>query len=156
MEKPYQNPLFIKNILVITLIAGTLDGLAAVVFLAKMKFAATFRYIASAVFGKAAFEDGEKMIVAGILLHYFITFIFVNIYMIVSVNSVLLKKHKLMAGIIYGIIVWSVMNLLIVPLTQIPHAKFNMERAIMNCIILIFCIGLPISLMAAKQNSTRH
>ncbi|RDC57024.1 DUF1440 domain-containing protein [Pedobacter chinensis] len=156
MKNPYQNPSFVKHIFVITLIAGTLDGLAAVIFLAKMKFASTFQYIVSAIFGKTAFEGGSKMVLAGLLLHYFITFIFVNIYMIVSIDSVLLKKQKIIAGIVYGIIVWSIMNLLVVPLTPIPHGKFNIERAVINCIVLILCIGLPISLLAARQNTIRH
>lgn len=151
MKKAGQNSFSIKKVLIITLIAGTLDGMAAVIFLAKMNFTGVFQYIASAVFGKEAFVGGIKMTLFGLLMHYLIAFTFTLFYNLVAQKATFLYHNKILSGIFYGIFAWSVMNLIIVPLTKIPHGVFNTEKAIINCVILIFCIGLPIAILTARR-----
>ncbi|WP_316843232.1 hypothetical protein [Pedobacter psychrodurus] len=151
MEKSNQTPFSIKRILLTTLIAGTLDGLAAVIFLGKMNFMGVFQYIASAIFGKEAFTGGIETALIGLALHYFIAFSFTLVFAIASTKTSVLRQHIILSGIIYGIVVWAIMNLLVVPLTKIPGVPFNYERAILNAVILIFCIGLPISYLTARK-----
>jgi len=151
MEKSNQTPFSIKNILLTTLVAGTLDGLAAVVFLGKMNFLAVFQYIASAIFGKEAYSGGIKTALIGLVLHYIIAFSFTAFFAFISGKMALLRKNILLSALIYGIFVWAIMNLLIVPLTKIPSHPFNPEKAILNAVILIFCIGLPIAYLTARK-----
>ncbi|RBQ05283.1 DUF1440 domain-containing protein [Pedobacter miscanthi] len=152
MENSNQTSFSIKKVLLIALIASTLDGLAAVIFLAKMNFTGVFQYIASAILGKDAFSGGIKTALIGLALHYFIAFSFTLFYTFAATKITLLKRHFILPGIIYGLLVWAVMNLIIVPLTKIPHAPFHAEKAILNAVILIFCIGLPISYLTARKN----
>jgi len=151
MEKSNQTPFSIKKLLFTALVAGTLDGLAAVIFLGKMNFMGVFQYIASAIFGKEAFAGGIETALIGLALHYFIAFSFTLVFTIASTKTSMLRQNIILSGIIYGVVVWSIMNLLIVPLTKIPAAPFNYERAILNAVILIFCIGLPISYLTARK-----
>ncbi len=151
MEKSNQMPFSFKKVLLIALIAGTLDGLAAVIFLGKMNLTGVFQYIASAILGPAAFSGGIKTALIGLALHYFIAFSFALVFTIASTKTPVLRKNIILSGIIYGIIVWTIMTLFIVPLTKIPAAPFNYERAILNVVILIFCIGLPISYLSARK-----
>jgi len=151
MEKSNQTTFSLKKVLLITLIAGILDGLAAVIFLGKMNFTGVFQYIASAILGKAAFAGGIKTVLIGLALHYIIAFGFTIFYTFASTKIALLKQHFILSGVIYGLLVWAVMNLIIVPLTKIPAAPFHYEKAILNAIILIFCIGLPISYLTARK-----
>lgn len=152
MENSNQNTFSLQKVLLITLIAGTLDGLAAVIFLAKMNFTGVFQYIASAILGKEAFSGGIKTALIGLVLHYIIAFSFTLFYMFTASKIALLKQHFILSGIIYGLLVWTVMNLIIVPLTKIPQAPFHAEKVILNAVILIFCIGLPISYLTARKN----
>jgi len=151
MKKSNQNVSSFSTLLPIALIAGTLDGLAAVIFLAKMNFAGVFQYIASAILGKAAYTGGVKTVLLGLALHYFIACCFTLFFSLVTRKTIILRKNILLSALIYGIFVWAVMNLLIVPLTKIPPTPFHAEKALINAIILIFCIGLPVSYLTARQ-----
>lgn len=151
MKKSNQNVFTFGNLLPIALIAGTLDGLAAVIFLAKMNFVGVFQYIASAILGKAAYTGGIKTVLLGLILHYFIAFSFTFFFALITNRISALRRNILLSGVIYGIFVWTVMNLLVVPLTKIPPTPFHVEKALINAIILIFCIGLPISYLTARS-----
>ena len=153
MSSPISQKIPLKQILTVAFIAGTLDGASAVIFLAKFKFAATFKYIASAIFGKEAFAGGTEMILAGIFFHYFIAFSFTLFYAFIVTKVKFLSANKVVSGILYGLFVWAVMNLIVVPLTRIPAADFNPQRALANAVILVFCIGLPISLLISGRRT---
>lgn len=153
MSRPISQNISLKQILTVALIAGTLDGASAVIFLAKFKFAATFKYIASAVFGKEAFSGGTEMILMGILFHYFIAFCFTLFYAFLATKVKFLSANKVVSGILYGLFVWVVMNLIVVPSTRIPQIDFNPQRALVNAVILVFCIGLPISLLISRERN---
>lgn len=151
MKNANQNIFSFGNLLSIGLVAGTLDGLAAVIFLAKMNFVRVFQYIASAILGKAAYAGGAKTVLLGLILHYFIAFSFTFFFALLTTWISALRKNVLISGVIYGIFVWTVMNLLVVPLTKIPPTPFHVEKALINAIILIFCIGLPVSYLTARS-----
>lgn len=137
----------LKTILIAGLVAGTLDISAAIIILAKMKAAGTFRFIASGVFGDAAFSGGWDMVVWGLILHYFIAMSFAAAYALLYPRIVFLQKFRFVAGILYGILVWCVMNLLVVPSSQAPHGPLEFASVLKNMTILIVCIGLPIALI---------
>jgi hypothetical protein len=56
------------------LLTSTLDAVAAILSGHKMPAATIFKFIASGVFGKAAFAGGFGMVGAGIFFHYLIAF----------------------------------------------------------------------------------
>src|ERR1700742_4692143 len=97
-------------IIVLTgLLAGLLDGVAAVgLFLARgnKNPALLFRYIASAVYGKAAFAEGARMVLIGVLFHLLIAGAFVAAYFAVSPYLPWLKSHPLAGAFAYGLLVW--------------------------------------------------
>lgn len=141
----------LKQVLTVALIAGTLDGATAVIFMARFKFAATFKYIASAVFGKEAFSGGAGMVLAGLFFHYFIAFSFTLFYAFLAARVRFLNTNKVVSGVLYGIFVWAVMNLVVVPSTRTPQVELNLVRVLVNMVILIFCIGLPIALLIRQK-----
>jgi uncharacterized membrane protein YagU involved in acid resistance len=145
----------LKAILKTGLIAGTLDILAAIVILAKMNAVGVLQYIASGVFGKEAFSGGTIMAIAGLIFHYIIAFSFTTFYFIVFPYVPFLGKQKLVGGVLYGAFVWSVMNLIIVPLSSTNKSPLTWNGASLNVAILIVCIGLPISLLASKYYSSK-
>ncbi|HZH00159.1 MAG TPA: hypothetical protein VEY32_03705, partial [Flavisolibacter sp.] len=56
--------------------------------------------------------------------------------------------HTVLTGILYGAFIWAVMNLVVVPLSGIGSRPFNWENALINLLILIVCMGIPLSFMA--------
>jgi hypothetical protein len=134
---------FVTSIVIASLIAGTLDALAAIFILAHGHAEAVFRYIASAVYRNKAFSGGTSMIWAGVVFHYLIAAAF-TIFFFVMYNYVsLLRKNTLLVTIIYGTFTWVVMNLLVLPLTPVTNI-ITLTGAIKNILILCVCIALPI------------
>lgn len=136
------------SILKAGLLAGLLDILAAFVsFYIKTgkNPVIILKFIASGVFGNAAFSGGPEMAVLGLLFHFMIALVFAAIFFILVARILPESPAKLSTGILYGLFIWLVMNLIIVPLSAAPKQSFHLPDAILNAAILMVCVGLPIS-----------
>ncbi len=105
------------------------------------------KYVASGIFGKEAFSGSNMMIIAGLVLHYSIAFAFTIFFFLLFPKIKAFSKNWILTGILYGIFIWIVMNLIVVPLSNIGSRPFTLVNALINVIILIVCIGLPLSFM---------
>ena len=142
-----------KTILIAWLISGTLDITAAIVqYLIKggKHVEIIFKYIASAVFGKEAFAGGTTTIIWGIVFHFLIALIFALIFFFLYPMFHKLIKNDIVLGLLYGIVVWAIMNFIVVRASLIPSAPFNAKGAITAALILMFFIGLPNALITGK------
>lgn len=153
------------SILLTTLVAGTLDIAAALTrFVIKTgKDPLTvLRYIASAIYGPAALSGKNPWTpAAGLFLHYFIVLLFTILFFLIRNQFHMSRWQAVIAGVVYGLVVWSIMNLLVVPLSLAPAIPITFEGAVTEMLILVFCIGIPISMMANmhylyKKNSVHH
>jgi len=108
------------------------------------------RFVASGVFGKEALSGGTAIALWGLLFHFMIATIFAAffylIYPMLKVNS----KNVIFIGLVYGIFVWMVMNLIVVKLSNVPPQPFKLVGALRGAIILMLCIGLPIALITHR------
>ena len=135
------------------LIAGTLDILSALLYYyikTGKNPANVLRYVASAVFGKAALSGGTTMAAAGLLLHYIIAFIWTIFFFLICPWIISVLKSTIVTGVVYGIFIWLVMNLVVVPMGASPKAPFNILNAIINMAILMYAIGLPVSIIVSR------
>lgn len=142
-----------KTILLTGLLAGTLDAIAAIIAYTinggKLP-SRIFQYIASGAVGQQAYTEGTGMIVLGIVFHYTIAFAFTLFFFLIYPRINLLSKNKILTAVVYGIFVWLVMNLIVVPMSNIAASPFNIKQAIIGILILMIAIGLPLSLMIGK------
>ncbi|MDQ7949115.1 MAG: hypothetical protein REI78_10730 [Pedobacter sp.] len=144
-----------KFILKAAFIVGTLDILAAFLnFYAKTgkNVGIVLKYIASSIFGKQAMAGGEDMVLTGLLLHYLIALIFTLFFALIYKNMWRWFQHTVLIAIIYGVFVWLVMNLLVVPQTLALPIPFSWSAGLINCLILIVCIGLPLAYLFRKNS----
>ena len=135
------------------LLAGTLDILSALLYYyikTGKDPANVLRYVASAVFGKTAFSGGTSMAAAGLLLHYIIALCWTIFFFLICPWIISVLKSTIVTGLVYGIFVWLVMNLAVVPMGASPKAPFNILNAIINTVILMFAVGLPISIIVNR------
>jgi uncharacterized membrane protein YagU involved in acid resistance len=146
----------LKTILFIGLVAGTFDILAAFISTYASKNVPpiiVLQYIASGWFGKeAAFSGGAAMAMYGLLFHYLIAITWTLIFFLVYPYVTVLAKHKIIAGLCYGIVVWIMMNVVIIPLTNVPNANGGIKfpDAFIGMGILMIAIGLPISILVHR------
>lgn len=133
------------------LLVGTLDISAAFLYYFIRTGKNPLRvltFVASGIFGKAAYEGGVEMLLAGLVFHYSIATTFTFIFFWLFSRIEVLRRAGLLAGIVYGIFIWMVMNLLVVPLSSVSKQPFRWDGALINMLILIVCIGIPLSIMA--------
>ncbi len=134
------------------LFVGTLDILSAFiyVFIKTGTFVPfnILQFIASGIWGKKAASGGSITVVAGLFLHYFIAFIFTLFFFWLFPKLKAASKNKVLTGIVYGMFIWMVMNLMVLPLSNIAHRPFNIVNTIINVLIVMVCIGVPLSFMA--------
>jgi hypothetical protein len=141
----------LSKIITAGLVVGTLDISAACThyYIVTGKSPVNvLKFVASGFFGNEAFSGGTSMALAGLAFHYLIAFSFATLFMLLYPKLGFLSKHTIVTGILYGIFVWCVMNLIVVPLSNIPQRPFNLSSALINMAILIVCIGIPLSFMA--------
>lgn len=147
-----------KAILTAGLLVGTLDLLGALAnyFAGGGKAPIrVFQFIASGVFGKAAFSGGELMAAWGFLFHYLLAFAFTAFFFLLYPRVTVLAQHRLATGVAYGLLVWTVMNLAVVPLSGTPKSPFNPTQAAIGAGILVVTLGLPLSLLASRHFAAR-
>jgi uncharacterized membrane protein YagU involved in acid resistance len=147
-----------KTVLLTGLLAGTLDALAAIInfYVATGKNPTIiFIYIASGVVGKQAYSYGQSIAFLGLLFHYCFAIIFSAFYFLMYPKLKFLHWNKINSAILYGIFVWIVMNLAVVPLTITHTLTFHIMKALLAVAILIICIGIPISFIASSFYNKR-
>lgn len=144
-----------KTVFKAALLVGTLDIAAALIQFytktGKAPFKPVLTFVASGLLGKPAFTNGDGMMLAGLLIHYLIAAAFTVLFFLTIAKTPFAKEQKLLTGILYGAFIWAVMNLLILPLTKAPQPTMEFWTVVVGMLILICCIGLPLSLLAAKE-----
>ena len=143
-----------------TLIVGILDGLDAVVFfgLRGAQPIRIFQAIASGLLGRQAFDGGLATAALGLVLHFFIAFTIVAVFLFASKRLPALVRAPIVSGILYGIAVYFVMNYIVIPLSAATPGRFVLPVFINGILIHMFGVGLPASLVAraaSKPNRLR-
>ncbi len=124
-------------------VAGTLDLISA--FL-SMGWGVP-RGIAGGLLGPNAHQGGVAVWILGVFLHFFIAYSAAAIYCISSWKLEFLKNHFLVCGLLYGMIVFLVMTLVVLPLSAY-HATgpYQLHSLIHGIGMQMLIIGLPISI----------
>jgi hypothetical protein len=149
----------LQVVLFAALVAGALDITAALAnsyFSSGIKPERVFRFIASGIFGKAAFTGNNSMIVLGATFHFTIAFIFALFFAILYPRLKFLSRNIFITGILYGIFAWLVMTFLVLPLSNTPGTRSPTVRGIIFQLMFhIFLIGIPITLIIHNHLSKR-
>lgn len=146
----------LRPILLGTLVAGTLDILAAVLLtLYYGRDPATMlRYVASGPFPNA--PDWEMAgAVLGLAVHFTLMAIMAAAYVAVAAKRPALLAKPVQWGVIYGLITYVAMNLIVVPLRwpdRFPPSPVSVGTQLFCHIVLV---GIPIALIAARHLKSR-
>jgi uncharacterized membrane protein YagU involved in acid resistance len=137
------------------LIVGTLDLAAAMIqtIINNGSIVKLLQFIASGVFGVEAFVGGATTAVYGTLFHYGIALMWTVIFFMAYPVFKLATKNKVVTGVVYGLVVWVVMNRLVLPLSNITQRPFDATKSILAAAVLIVAIGLPLSYLAHRYST---
>ena len=109
------------------------------------------RAIAAGLLGRTASQGGTGPYVLGVLLHFFIACSAAAIYYMASRRLEFMTEHAVVCGMFYGIAVFLVMTLIVLPLSAL-HAKgpYRLAGLIQGLLVHMVCIGLPIALSVKR------
>ncbi len=138
----------------IGLVAGTLDISENILFNATRHVtpAMIFRFIASGLIGNQAFHMGWVSIALGVEIHYTIAVTWTVVFYFLSRRFPALLRRAALSGLLYGAAVYLIMNVVVLPLTAVPHSASTTTAAarISGVLALLFCIGLTIALLTRR------
>ena len=144
-----------RAILLAGAVAGTLDIAAA--FALSMSRGGTpgrvLRTIASGVLGPAAAQSGAAGAALGLALHFVIATGAAAVYALAARRIGILTRYPIPAGLPYGVAVYFVMNLVVLPLSRVAQRPFT-PSPIMIAIHML-CVGLPIALVLWRTTASR-
>lgn len=144
-----------KTILKAALLVGTFDITAACTQVSlrngQLGIKPVLLFVASGLLGKSAFTSGDAMMLVGLLIHYCVAAAFTVFFFLTVAKTDFAKQQQLLTGILYGALVWIVMNLLVLPLTAAPPLKKTPSGVAVGAGILICCIGIPLAYLANRK-----
>jgi hypothetical protein len=132
------------------LVVGVLDLLDALLFFGARGVPPVpiLHSIASGLLGRAAFRGGAATAVLGVLLHFLIAFGVVAVYYAASRVMPRLRRQPLLYGPLYGLLVYAVMNVIVVPLSAAPDGPKPWPVLVNGLLIHMLGVGLPAALAA--------
>ena len=150
---------FLQAAVVTGLLAGTLDLLGAVInyMITHERFPyRILEYIASGAFGRSAMNGSLGSNLWGLFFHYLIAVSFTLFYFIIYPGLRFLQQSVIFSAIIYGLFIWAVTNMIVLPLSAIQADVLpaSLETAARAAFILIICIGLPVAFFARRFYGT--
>jgi hypothetical protein len=147
-----------RKILIAGLVVGTLDITAA----ALQYWIATDKnplnvlpMVASGAFGRNAFDGSVQMKIYGLLFHFIIAFAFTGLFYFIYDRYKVLRQHKLLTAVGYGIFMWAVTSLIVIPLSAIGWRPFVLSNAAIAAAILIVCIGIPLTYLLQGRREVK-
>jgi uncharacterized membrane protein SirB2 len=129
-----------------------LDGTAATIQfgIRGIKPLRVWQGVASGVLGDPAFLQGWVSGGLGLLLDFLIAFSAAAIFVAACHPLPFLARAYWVSGSLYGLLVYLVMSLIVVPLSRRPKMPKSPSATIIQLIIHVLFVGLPISIAASR------
>jgi hypothetical protein len=148
-DQPAARPL--TTIVFAGLVAGALDITSAFVILGLRGIGPTrvLQGVAAGLLGRSSLEGGIGTALLGLALHFFIALSAATVFYLASRRIAFLTRQPVVAGLLYGVGVYAVMNFIVLPLSAIkPH--YTASGMTIGVLVIMFMVGLPIALIVAK------
>lgn len=150
----HENPSTLNTLIVAGLAAGVLDILAAIIYWALNGVAPLriLQGIAGGVLGRATYDGGWMTGMLGLLLHFAIMIVIAALYVNAERRLPRLAAHWLLAGTLFGVVVYAVMNAIVLPLSAFPHpVVFSAGSVVPALLMQIAFVGWPIAFLARPR-----
>jgi hypothetical protein len=104
--------------------------------------------IAAGLLGADALAGGLATAGLGGLLHFIIATGWAALYFVLSRKLDVLLRRPVLSGMAYGVVVYFIMNLVVLPLSAFPERPFALDAVIVA--VHMVCVGLPIALAVRR------
>ena len=142
-----------KGIFIGGAIAGVLDIIFAFLFYGARGTPPVriLQSVASGLLGKQAFEGGAATVALGAVFQLIIPTVAAAVYSVFDRTLPAVRKHPVVYGILFGIVIYGVMNFVVLPLSAIPWTpRFTVGLVVPAVLAHMFLIGLPMALAVRR------
>ncbi len=144
-------PPALRAISIAGFVVGALD-ITSALLMARLRGSTATRllqFVASGLVGRRAFDCGATTAALGLALHFLIAFGVVTIFYLAGRKLSIVRARPIASGLAYGLIVFAVMNLVVLPLSA-SKPRHALVPDLIQIAIHMFVIGLPTSLFIRR------
>ena len=124
--------------------------------LQQVPYIVLLQFIASGLLGLAAFAGGLGSALLGLLLHIVFSLVIAAVFIMAATRLPVLRRNLILSGLLYGVVVYFVMNFVVTPLSAAPPAEGITLPVIVEGIIAhALTIGLPLAFITRRQTNGR-
>ncbi|MEP6995312.1 MAG: hypothetical protein ABI968_12370 [Acidobacteriota bacterium] len=103
--------------------------------------------VASGLLGKRSFEGGSATAALGAVFQLVIPTVAAAVYYVLTRIAPALRRHAVVSGILFGVVVYVVMTWVVLPLSAIPFTPSHSLEMVGPAVVAhMFLVGLPIAL----------
>jgi hypothetical protein len=138
------------------LVAGVLD-ISSAFALSYPKGVGPIRVlqgVAAGLIGRESMKGGWATAGLGLAIHFFIAFAVASVFYLASRKLVFLTRHPVVAGLIYGVVVYGFMYWIVMPLAY-PVVHASLSRDLTAVCVHMLLIGLPVSLIVHRYSGSQ-
>src|SRR5262245_5489069 len=149
----------IKAIVIGGLIGGALDLDFAVSFAALngVPPVKLLQSVASGAFGSSASDGGQTTAFAGFAIHFVLSLLWAALFAFLASRIEPLRRNAIVSGALFGILVFFMMRLVVLPLSAFPRpVSFNMPASFYDLLSHMFLFGVPIALAYRRYAPQGH
>lgn len=111
-----------------------------------------FQYIASGALGESAFAGGIATALLGVLFHFLISIVITGVFILSADRIPLLRHYAIVGSLLYGLGVFIVMNMIVIPLSATPPIPApTTPQLIMNLMDHVLVVGLPLGILISRS-----
>jgi hypothetical protein len=111
--------------------------------------------VAAGLLGReAAINGGLATAGLGLAIHFFIAFVVATIFYLASRKLVFLTQNAVLAGLLYGVVVYGFMYWIVMPLAY-PVVHPSLSRDLVAVCVHMLLIGLPIALIVRRHSRSQ-
>jgi hypothetical protein len=139
-------------------VVGTIDILYAIGFWYALRDVAPLRIlqsVAAGILGRDAFTGGAATGALGLALHYVIATSIVVAYHLAGRRVRVLFERAVPLGLLYGVLVYGVMNHVVIPLSAASRPVFYAPWVLASIAVHAIGIGVPSALFARRAAGWR-
>jgi hypothetical protein len=108
------------------------------------------RGIAAGLLGPKSMSGGWQTATLGLAIHFLIAFTAATVFYLASRKLTFMVRQPFIYGPIYGVLVYSFMYWVVMPLSARPPGKFSLFNTVIAIITHIICVGTPIAFVESR------
>ncbi len=149
MRSTLVGPIVVGGLIIAVL--RQLDVFVVFGLLLKVPYIVQLQFIASGLLGETAFAGGIGSALLGLILHLVFSLVIAAVFMLAATRLPVLRRNLLLGGLLYGVVVYFVMNFVVISLSAAPPQQAVLAVIIEGIIGHALLIGLPLASIARRN-----